>query len=236
MRDSKHTATAHSARKERKTRGLVIVGTTLLLMGVVAVANADRAIFVDLAPDPATVELERVVDAPETLVTDRVIRSESLDAVRDQGLLPFQWPWFADGVSTPEDAVAGATDLVGAISSVPDLSDLKVLSAERRVLPGGVDLDFRFAWIKLNDNELIRIGTQLLDGDTPPLAEGRAVVGYGADGEATIGGKPGAIHTTLVLGNRMAFVDLQAIDPEFPLSLTADDLLRIGESILRNLG
>ena len=154
--------------------------------------------------------------------------SVSLDAV--SVLPPFRWPWFPDGVSTPPDALAAATDLVELMTQVPALADLKVLAAERPYGDPDPALEIRWAWLKVTDTELLRIGTQLITPDTVIPQEGTVVTL--PDGWSDVRTKPGSIITKLVIGDRLVLVDLTSTQGSEVLSLTADDLLAIAASII----
>jgi hypothetical protein len=154
--------------------------------------------------------------------------SMSLEAV--SVLPPFRWPWFADGVSTPPDALAAASDLVDLMTQVPALVDIKVLAAERPYGDPDPALQIRWAWLKVTDTELLRIGTQLITSDTAIPQEGTIVTL--PNGWSDVRTKTGAIITKLVIGDRLVLVDLTSTQGSEVLSLTADDLLAIAASII----
>ncbi len=220
----------------RTRRPLFIVAALALAIGIATAAGATRPIFTDLST--FTPDAPAVLEAPdiEPEVVDRSDRiaapSASLDAVKTDRLTPPEWPWFSDDVPTPEDALAGGAELVATMRQVPAIADLKILSAEGRVSTSGPDLETQFSWLKLNDNELLRIGTQLITEDLI-IPIGPSVLSEYAGGQAAVDSKPGAIHTRLIVGGRMVLVDIQAVrGSDGKLSMTADDLLKIAADII----
>lgn len=183
----------------------------------------------DKADDPSNGEAElSVVDLSGALT-----RPLSLAEVSD--LPPYEWPWFAEGVQTPSDAVADAPDLVAAITRIADLEQYKVLSAERVVYPDGPDLEWRRAWLRVSDNQLLRVGTQLIIDDTIIPLDYANVVEY-AGGTAQYRAQERRINLVLVDGNRLVTIDtVLTTGSEGPLSLTPDDLLRIARGIIDNM-
>lgn len=196
-------------------------------------AAAARSHFteLDFSALDATIDTQPSA-APEAGVTvDRGPASPSLDVARAEGLFPFQWPWFSDEVPTPADALVGGSDLAGVLGSVSEFDGFKVLSAERWLIPGEADLQWRHAWVKVNDNELLAISTQLITDDLVIPAEGNPVLRY-AGGEATVEVQTHAIYTRFVRGERMVLVDLQLVSPSPGLSMTGDEVLALAEAIM----
>lgn len=229
-------------RTLRHTAVLVVLAAAI---GVSAMAVALQNPFVDLdtvlptdaetsiddrrtADDPSTEGEISVVDLSEALT-----RPPSLEEVAD--LPPYEWPWFAQGVQTPADAVADAPDLIAAMTRIVGFESYKVLSAERIVYPGGPDLEWRRAWLRVNDNELLRVGTQLLTDDAIIPLEYTNVVDY-AGGTAQYRVQERRINLVLAVGSRLVTVDTVLVKgAEGPLSLTADDLLQIAKGIIDNM-
>lgn len=211
-----------------------------------AIAVAVRNPFVDLdallpanapmsgddqgtADDPPNEDADlAVVDFSEALTRD-----SSLAAVAD--LPPYEWPWFAAGVPTPPDAAAGAPDLVAAMRQTADFESLEVLSAEGVVYPDGPDLEWRRAWMRVSDDELLRVGTQSITDDAIIPLDYPNVVEY-AGGTARYRVQERRINLVLVVGNRLVTVDMVLTSgSEGPLGLTSNDLLRMAKGIIDNM-
>jgi hypothetical protein len=226
--------------------GAVVVGAVLVL-GVTTVVlvledsppgptavgiGTEPPGFVSLVADPEYIEPTPAGAVEPGVELINAYPSESLDAVA--GLFPFQWPWFSDRVPTPVDALAGGQDLVAAITETPALEGFKILSAEQRLIAGQPDLAMRSAWLKVNDTELLRIGTQLVTPDVSVPQEGTVTNQYG--GQADVWTKTGAVYTKLLVGDRLVLVDLQSTTGATVLSMTPDELLAIGYAIITAYG
>ncbi|MEX1208120.1 MAG: hypothetical protein WEE36_05830 [Acidimicrobiia bacterium] len=229
----------------RALRNAAVLVVLAAAIGVSAMAVAMQNPFVDLdtvlpadaqtslddrgsADDPGNEGEMSVVDLSEALT-----RPPSLEEVA--GLPPYEWPWFAQGVQTPADAVADAPDLIAAMAQIVGFESYKVLSAERIVYPGGPDLEWRRAWLRVNDNELLRVGTQILTDDTIIPLDYANVVDY-AGGTAQYRVEERRINLVLAVGSRLVTVDTVLITgAEGPLSLTSDELLRIAKGIIDNI-
>ncbi|MCU0280755.1 MAG: hypothetical protein MUE66_02750 [Acidimicrobiia bacterium] len=161
--------------------------------------------------------------------------SASLDAVRQAGLLPFEWPWFSETVTAPADAVSAAPELRAAIGKVPSLSGFKMMSSDEVFAAAGPYLQIQSVWLKVNDTQMMLVGTHLIpEGETVELEEwvvAKPVPG----GEVAVYTKPGAIMTTLIMGNRLVTVDLQAVVQDFRFVFSENDLVEIGGAIIRAL-
>ena len=147
--------------------------------------------------------------------------SPSLERVNH--LRPNEWPWFSDRVPVPLDAVVGGGEFVDVLYQVPALADYKILSAEREEFPGERDLEWRSAWLKMSNQELLSINTQLLG------IEGAS---YPRPGIRDTKWSPGFIYTMLIIGNRQVGVSAHATRLGGGLSVTTDDLLEIAEQII----
>lgn len=230
----------------RTLRGAAVLVVLAGAIGVSAMAVAMRNPFVDLdtvLPTDAqtsvdgggTTEdpIDEEVDMSTVDLSGALTRPPSLEEVA--GLPPYEWPWFAQGVQTPADAVADAPDLIAAMAQIVGFESYKVLSAERIVYPGGPDLEWRRAWLRVNDNELLRVGTQILTDDTIIPLDYANVVDY-AGGTAQYRVEERRINLVLAVGSRLVTVDTVLITgAEGPLSLTSDELLRIAKGIIDNI-
>ncbi len=159
--------------------------------------------------------------AETTPVTGAFV-SPSLERV--EGMRPNEWPWFSDRVPVPLDAVVGGGEFVDVLHQVPALADYKILSAEREEFPGDErDLELRLAWLKMSNQELLSINTQLL------VIEGAS---YPRPGIRDTKWSPGFIYTMLIIGNRQVGVSAHATQLGGELSVTSEDLLEIAEQII----
>ena len=216
---------------------LAVVGGAV---AVSAIATAGRSPFIDLdtvqttvGDQAATGDQSEEAAADVVDLSDALVRPASLMAVAD--LPPNEWPWFADGVQTPPDAVAEGADLVAAFSRTPGLADFKVLSAERKVYPGAADLQWRRAWLKVTNTELLRVGTQLVTDDIIIPQDYPNIVAY-AGGSAQYRTEERRINLILVVGDRMVLIDVVLTNgSDGPLTLTADDLLRMASGVIDNM-
>lgn len=230
----------------KKLRGTAALAVVTGVLAVSAMAVAAHNPFVDLdtllptdaetsIDDRATTDDPSSEQADLSIVdlTEALARPASLAGVAD--LPPYEWPWFAEDVPTPPDAVANAPDLIAALTQTADLAPYKVLSAERVMYPGGPDLEWQRAWLRVNDHQLLRVGTQLLADDTIVPLDYANVVDY-ADGTAQYRVQERRINLVLVVGSRLVTIDTVLITgAEGPLSLTAEDLLRMAEGIVNNM-
>ncbi len=224
----------------RTVRIVIGIAVAVLLVGVAATAVANRSAFQEVADHPADASATVVPDIEppptEDEPTDVVINplpTPSLDAVREADLLPFEWPWFADGVPVPEDALANGEDFVSAIGKVPGLADFKVLSATRMEAEAeGLDLGIRKAWLRVGPDEVMRIGTQRLTTMmTIPIGQGEAVISYGA-GEAVVSSEPWEERVLYVIPGRQVIVELKAVgEHAIPVSMTSDQLLELASDL-----
>jgi hypothetical protein len=96
---------------------------------------------------------------------------------------------------------------------------------------GEADLQWRLVWVKVNDNELLHIATQLLAADMAIPPEPSAVTVY-AGGVATAEAKPGQIYTRYTRGDRMVIVTLQAVSANNEVSMTSNVVLAIAGAIM----
>ncbi len=214
-----------------------LAGRFLQDLGMVERPNADQvpgiiwmnlhAACHELVPEsanPPPGSLAGATAPPEDVTPDTAgtFVSPSLEEVGH--LAPDEWPWFSDRVPVPLDAVAGGGEFVDVLFQVPALADYKILSAEREEFPGDErDLEWRLAWLKMSNQELLSINTQLL------VIEGAS---YPRPGIRDTTWSPGFIYTMLIIGNRQVGVSAHATKLGGELSVTSEDLLEIAEEII----
>ncbi len=163
--------------------------------------------------------------APEdvTPITAGSFVSPSLEEVKD--LRPNEWPWFSDRVPVPLHAIAGGSDFVEILYQVPALNGFTILSAERPT-HDGADLQWRSAWLKVSDYELLEIRSSLFKPEA-------TAVWYPPPGIRESDWQPGLIYVNLIIGNRFVGMNARVTNlDEDVLSLTTDELFAIAEEII----
>jgi hypothetical protein len=244
---------------------VAIIGLTVVLMADVNPSGqklsesiASQSVDQDSIPSgPVEASTEPQGEIPEPAEAPIQVWSEStaLADVREAGLLPFQWPWFADNVQAPADAVAAASDLRDAIATIPDLSDFKVISAEEMhyQLPDGsvIDKGTAFVWLKVaEDQMMLLVSRNVVAGETPTYEafdsgdDGYQVVGDGSGEQQVplVGGEPVIrvrdrwnIFTTLTDGSRVVMVELHAVTSDTELRFDGQGLADIGTAVLSTM-
>jgi hypothetical protein len=206
-----------------------------LVLGVTAIAGADRSPFQDFREvvDNMSADASEAGDVPD--IVSNPVPAPSLDAVRAADLRPYEWPWFAEGVPVPPDALANGADLVAALGEVPGLAGFKVLAGEHMYADeDGADTGIRSAWLAVGSDEVLRIVTQRL---TPtmaiPIGQGIVVTSYGR-GEAIIESEPGRVEVIYATSSRMVIMRQLAVgdfDRSVSLSMSSDDLLKLAAEL-----
>jgi hypothetical protein len=215
-------------------RHVLLASVAILTLAGAAAAGALSSAFTQLAPSPLdkTTDPRPPAAPPEPGISvDTGPVSPSLDAVRAQGLFPFQWPWFSSTVPTPADALAGGADLAAVLQSVPQLAAFKILSAQRKSIAGEPDLQWRHAWLKVDNGQVLFVATQLVTPDLVIPAEADTIKAH-ARGEAAVGTEDCATHIRFIRGGRMVIVDLQCVRLADRLTLTPEDVLEIAVAIM----
>lgn len=241
---------------------VAIIGLTVVLMADANLSDqklsesiASQSDDQDSIPSgPVEASTEPQGEVPEPVEAPIQVWSESttLADVREAGLLPFQWPWFADDVQVPTDAVVAASDLRDAIATVPDLSYFKVMSAEEmhyQLSDGSVmDKGTAFVWLKVaEDQMMLLISRNVVDGETPTYeafdsgGDGYQVVGDGSGEQQVplIVGEPVIrvrdrwnVFTTLTDGSRVVMVELHAVTSDAELRFDGQGLADIATAVL----